>query len=162
MRRFGIVVLAAVTLLGASKPVSAAMEVTLAVSPRASIVGQGVEVLMRTYLPISWNDLGMVPPSAYPLRPGLAYVLWPLPDYPFGVVARDDEGTELAVGMTLDPSDPTLWRGTFRPDHAGAWEVCVTNFEPDSRWTCATLDVAAASPWTSPGARRADPSPNGP
>jgi len=107
---------------------SAAVEITLSVSPGEGIVGRPTEVLVRTYAPIGAADLGLPTPSfSYPAPSGLWNVLYPIPDYPFDVAARSPTGEATKVDLVRDPSDASLWRGTLTPDTPGEWSVTVSN-----------------------------------
>ncbi len=133
MHRLASIALIIVTLLGVPSSASAALQVTLAVSPSGPMAGSTMEILLRTYVPIgTWTELGFEPTEPWPFVPGLAYVLWPMPDLPFEVVAARADGHEqVDVAMTRDSVDTTLWRGTFIPTTAGTWVVVVAGFPDD-------------------------------
>jgi hypothetical protein len=132
----------------------AALDVALAVSPSTAHVGQPVEVLLRTFVPIA-PELGFGLPSPdarYPVASGLWNVLYPVNDYPFDVAAEHDDGTVITVSLTRDPSDATLWRGFFVPSRAGTWNVRVRNFPAGSAVGVMVSDGPAASAAPSAGA----------
>lgn len=124
----GLVLAVAASLL-MSGSASAALEITLSLSPREGIVGRPVEILVRTYVPIGAAGIGLSTPSLpYPAASGLWNVLYPIPDYPFDVTARSPAGEAIPVSLVRDPADASLWRGTLVPDTAGEWSVAVANF----------------------------------
>jgi hypothetical protein len=127
----------------------AALEITLSVSPAEGIVGRSIEVLVRTYAPVGAGDVGLPTPSIpYPAPSGLWNVLYPIPDYPFDVVARSPTGANTKVVLARDSSDASLWRGSFTPDAAGEWSIGASNFptmEP-TRLLVRPGEVAPQSP----------------
>ena len=134
----------------AAGPSEAALESAVSVSPSSGTVGRPVEVLVRTFIPISADGLDLPAPSlAYPAPSGLWNVLYPVGDYPFDVVARPPTGDEVEVRMVRDPSDASLWRGAFTPTAPGAWSIMVRNFPT---YAPTTIEVAAGDPsfgsWT--------------
>lgn len=131
------------------------MQVTLTIAPASVVVGKPAEVLLRTFVPTGWEELGMEAPGSWPFVPDTAYVLWPVPDYPFSVVAQADDGAEIPLVMTLDPVDPTLWRGVFVPDTPGMWRVRATNFpesDPGANVTFAVVPAPASTSLAPAGA----------
>ena len=119
-------VLAAAFIAG---PSAAALEIAVSVSPARGMVGRPVEVLVRTFVPIGVQDVDLPRPSlAYPASSGLWNILYPVSDYPFDVVARPPSGDEIEVDLVRDPSDGSLWRGTFPPTAAGIWSIVARNF----------------------------------
>jgi len=119
------------TLLGSAltaQPLLAAVEVAVSVSPAEGVVGRPIEVLVRTFTPIAAGDVSIPAPSlSYPAPSGLWNVLYPIPDYPFDVVAQTN-GASVAIALTRDPDDASLWRGTFTPTSAGEWRIVLRNF----------------------------------
>ncbi|HEY7935966.1 MAG TPA: hypothetical protein VID26_02445 [Candidatus Limnocylindrales bacterium] len=125
-------------------PTLAAVDVAVAVSPSQGTIGQPVEVLLRTFVPEPIGDTSLpIPSLAYPVASGLWNVLYPVADYPFDVLARADDGTSIAVSLTRDPSDATLWRGTFTPTASGSWTVSVRNFPAGTLGASARLVVTS-------------------
>ena len=123
--------------LGAATAVRAAGEVVVSASPSDVRVGQPLEVLIRTFMPIPREGTLAVddPREPYPGPSGLYNVLYPWDDYPFDVVAKHEDGTEIPVTVARDPSDSTLWRGVTALPTAGRWTIWVRNFpntEPGS------------------------------
>ncbi len=132
----------------------AAGEVVVAVSPSEVEVGEPVEVLLRTFVPIDRQGIlpGSSPREPYPAPSDLWNLLYPWDDYPFDVVAQHDGDADVAVQLARDPSDSTLWRGTVSLPSAGTWTIWVRNFpgkEPGST-TSVTVrpgpSAATASP----------------
>lgn len=126
-----------VLMLATTGGVLAAGQVVVSASPSEVRVGQAVEILARTFLPIQREGTLAVsdPLEPYPGPSGLWNVLYPWDDYPFDVVAQHEDGTELGVTLARDPSDSTLWRGFVSLPKAGPWTVWVRNFpgkEPGS------------------------------
>jgi len=116
----------------------------VAVSPSQGTVGQPVEVLLRTFVPEPIDDTSLpIPSLAYPVASGLWNILYPIADYPFSVVARADDGTSIAVSVARDPSDATLWRGTFTPTASGSWTVSVRNFPAGTPGASARIVVTS-------------------
>lgn len=134
--------------------VRAAGEVVVAVSPSEVEVGEPVEVLLRTFVPIERE--GTLPQSSvrepYPAPSGFWNVLMPWDDYPFGVVAQHDGDVDVAVQLARDASDATLWRGSVSLPNAGTWTIWVRNFPGKEPGSTATVTVrpggsaATASP----------------
>jgi len=121
----------------------AAMDVVVTVSPARVAMGDTVEVLLRTFVPIALDDLAMPTPSGpYPVPSGFWAVLYPFPDYPFRVIATAEDGSSTSVTMALDRTDVTLWRGSFTPCLPGAWTVTVANFSVDTPGATADLVVS--------------------
>jgi hypothetical protein len=142
MRRgSGAVFLALLAVIGLSGNAGGAMTVVVAVSPSEGVVGRPVEVLLRTFVPMGADDA--LPPVPYPVGPGLRNVLYPFPEYPFDVVARAGDRTTVQIGPSLDPADPTLWRGVFVPTKTGEWTVIVRNFPPSEPGASVRLSVVA-------------------
>ena len=112
----------------AAQPMAAAMEIAVSVSPAQGLVGRPIEVLVRTFIPIG-ADLAVPAPSfTYPAQSGLWNVLYPVADYPFDVVARSPAGETVQIELVRDPTDGTLWRGSFTPTSAGEWSIEMRNF----------------------------------
>jgi hypothetical protein len=133
-----------VAIASSAGPTRAAVDVAVAVSPAHGTVGQPVEVLLRTFVPEPIGDTSLpIPGLAYPVASGLWNVLYPIADYPFDVLARADDGTSIAVSLTRDPSDATLWRGTFTPTASGSWTVSVRNFPAGTLGASARLLVTS-------------------
>lgn len=116
--------------LALAAEVRAAGEVVVSVSPSEVEVGEPVEVLLRTFVPIERE--GTLPQSSvrepYPAPSGFWNVLMPWDDYPFDVVAQHDGDADVAVQLARDPSDSTLWRGSVSLPSAGTWTIWVRNF----------------------------------
>jgi hypothetical protein len=132
----------------------AAGDIAVAVSPTSAIVGQPVEVLVRTFLPIDQRDLTLPvesPLEPYPVPSGVWNVLYPWPDYPFDVVARHPDGTEIQLPLVRDPADATVWRGTVSLPKAGAWTIWVRNFQHKELGSTAAVTVVSGSPTTVAG-----------
>jgi hypothetical protein len=128
--------LLAVTLVTAPAA-RAAGEVVISASPSEVPVGQPLEILLRTFVPIPREGTLTMPDpiEPYPAPSGLYNVLYPWGDYPFDVVAEHEDGTEVQVAVVRDPSDSTLWRGITSLPKAGPWIISVRNFpktEPGS------------------------------
>jgi hypothetical protein len=140
--------------LATAAEVRAAGEVVVAVSPAEVEVGEPVEVLLRTFVPIGRQ--GILPQSSarepYPAPSGFWNVLFPWDDYPFDVVAQHAGDADVPVELARDPSDSTLWRGFASLPSAGTWTIWVRNFpgkEPGSTTTVTVRPggpVATASP----------------
>lgn len=122
--------LIAVTLATASGA-RAAGEVVVSASPSEMRVGQPVEILVRTFVPIQRQGTLAVPDprEPYPGASGFWSVLYPWDDYPFDVAAQHEDGTEVLVKLARDPSDSTLWRGVASLPKAGTWTIWVRNFK---------------------------------
>src|SRR5207249_3129482 len=116
-------------------------EVVLAVSPSEVAVGEPVEVLLRTFVPIDRH--GTLPQASarepYPAPSGFWDVLMPWDDYPFDVVAQREGNADVQIRLARDPSDSTLWRGTVTLPSAGTWTLWVRNFPEKAAGS--TLDV---------------------
>jgi hypothetical protein len=126
--------------LAAAAEVRAAGEVVLAVSPSEVEVGEPVEVLLRTFVPIQREGVlpGTSPREPYPAPSGFWNLLYPWDDYPFDVVAQHEGDSDVTVSLARDPSDSTLWRGSVSLPTAGTWTIWVRNFpgkEPGSTTT---------------------------
>jgi hypothetical protein len=94
--------------------VRGAGEVVVAVSPSEVEVDEPVEVLLRTFLVVGRSDLSLPfesPVEPYPVASGVWNILYSWPDYPFDVVAQHEGDADVAVSLTRDPSDSTVWRG---------------------------------------------------
>jgi hypothetical protein len=115
-------------LLMVAGPAGGAAEVALSASPAVAVVGHPVEVLVRTFVPIGQGDLDLpVPTVIYPFPSGFWEVLYPIPDYPFNVVADANNGERINIELARDPADATLWRGSFTPARSGEWTITVRN-----------------------------------
>ena len=126
-----VAALLGMTLAAAStaQPVLGALEIAVSVSPELGTVGRPIEVMVRTFEPIGGEDVSLpVPSMAYPAPSGHWDVLYPIPDYPFDVVARPRTGDIVSVTLSRDPADASLWRGSFTPTIGGDWLVTVRNF----------------------------------
>lgn len=112
-----------------AEPVAAALEIVVSVSPAEGTVGRPLEVLVRTFVPVGADDLALPQPShRYPTASGLWNVLYPFDDYPFDVVARSAAGEDVQIVLTRDPTDASLWRGSFTPSTVGEWSIVMRNF----------------------------------
>ena len=110
-------------------PALAAMEIAVSVSPTDGVVGRPVEVLLRTFVPYGRDAIDLPVPSVpYPAPSGHWNLLYPVADYPFDVVAEADDRATVAIAVSRDPADATLWRGTFTPTTDGTWTIWVRNF----------------------------------
>jgi hypothetical protein len=119
------------------------MEIAVSVSPAEGFVGRPVEVLIRTFVPFGQEAIDLpVPPVPYPAPSGFWNVLYPVADYPFDVVAEADDRTSVAVAVSRDQTDATLWRGTFTPRRAGTWTISVRNWSVGTPGASARLRVA--------------------
>ena len=131
MRVLASVGLLAVTLATASAA-RASGDVVVSVSPTSVVVGQSVEVLVRTFRVVDRGDLSLPfesPLEPYPVPSGVWNILYPWPDYPFRVVAEHEDGSRVDVPIMRDPSDATLWRGATILTEPGAWTIKVLNAE---------------------------------
>lgn len=140
--------------LAAAGTVRAAGDIVVAVSPTSTTVGQPVEVLVRTFLPIGQRDLTLPvesPIEPYPVPSGVWKVLYPWPDYPFDVVAQHADGTEVRLPLVRDPADATVWRGIVSLPKTGAWTIWVRNFQHKELGSTAAVTVGSGSPTTVPG-----------
>jgi hypothetical protein len=111
---------------------SAAGDVVVAVSPTITAISQPVEVLVRTFRPVDRSGLELPfesPVEPYPVPSDVWNVLYPWPDYPFDVIAQHEDGTELQITLTRDPSDSTVWRGSVTLPKVGSWTIWVRNFQ---------------------------------
>lgn len=143
-RATGGIVFVVLTASAFARPVSAALEVGVSVSPAEGVVGRPVEVLVRTFVPIGAEHLALPDPSIdYPVASGVWNVLYPIADYPFEVVAQHGDGTTLAIALSVDPADGSLWRGTFTPSRAGEWTVVVHNLAPGQPGAAVRMSVTA-------------------
>ena len=168
MRVLVSVGLLAVTLATASEA-RAAGEVVVSASPSEIRVGEPLEVLVRTFVPIQREGTLALssPREPYPGPSGFYNVLYPWDDYPFDVVAQHEDGTEVPVTLARDPTDSTLWRGVASLPKAGTWTIWVRNFpnkEPGSTTVVeaqagpsASIEPAAGSTQTAPGSIEALP-----
>jgi hypothetical protein len=144
----------------------AAGEVVVAVSPSEVGVGQPIEVLVRTFVPI--EPEGTLPQSSarepYPAPSGYWNVLMPWDDYPFDVVAQHEGDADVSVPLARDPSDSTLWRGTVSLPTAGTWTIWVRNSpekEPGST-TIVTVRPGGPAATPSPASIESTTSPGSP
>lgn len=129
--------------LSLASDVRAAGAVVVAVSPSEVGVGEPVEVLLRTFVPIERQGIlpGTNPREPYPVSSGYWNVLIPWDDYPFDVVARHDGDADVPVILVRDPSDSTLWRGFVSLSSAGMWTIWVRNFPGQEPGSTATVTV---------------------
>ena len=139
--------------LAMASELRAAGEVVLALSPSEVEVGEPVEVLLRTFVPIARQ--GTLPQSSvrepYPAPSGFWNVLMPWDDYPFDVVAQHDGDADVAVSLARDPSDLTLWRGNVSLPSPGTWTIWVRNFPGKEPGSTTTVTVRGGSaPTASP------------
>jgi hypothetical protein len=134
-------------MLATATAVRAAGAVVVEASPPLVRVGQPLEVLVRTFVPVQRDGTLAVPSprEPYPGPSDLYNVLYPWDDYPFDVVAQHEDGTELAVKLTRDESDSTLWRGFASLPTAGTWTIWVRNF-PTKGPGSTTIVKAEAGP----------------
>ena len=124
----------------------AAFEVVVSASPADVLVGQPLEVIIRTFVPVQRDILDVADPrEPYPGPSGLWNVLYPIEDYPFDVVAEHEDGSEVPVTVVRDPSDSTLWRGIVSLPRAGTWIVRVRNFPASAPGTTAVVHAAAGT-----------------
>ncbi|HEV8490063.1 MAG TPA: hypothetical protein VGQ58_09785 [Candidatus Limnocylindrales bacterium] len=125
----------------------AAGEVVVSTSPSQVPVGEPVEVLIRTFMPIAREGVLAMPDpgAAYPGPSGFYNVLYPWPDYPFDVIAEHEDGTDAAVTVARDPSDPTLWRGVTRLPKAGTWTIWVRNYPTKGPGSTTVVSAQAGS-----------------
>jgi len=125
------------------RPAIAALEIVVSVSPTEGVVGRPVEVLIRTFVPFGQEAIELPVPSVpYPAPSGFWNVLYPVADYPFDVVAVAEDGTTVAVFISRDPADATLWRGTFTPPKDGMWTINLRQFQAAGARASARLRVA--------------------
>lgn len=138
----------AVTLATASAA-RAAGDIVVSVSPTRVAVGQLVEVLVRTFRPVEQSGLPLPfesPVEPYPVPSGVWNILYPWPDYPFDVVAQHDDGTEVQLTVTRDPTDSTIWRGTVSLPKGGTWTIWVRNFQHKELGSTAVVTAQAGPP----------------
>ena len=142
MRVFASVGVLAVTLATASVA-RAAGEVVVAVSPSEVRVGEPVEVLLRTFVPIQREGVlpGTSPREPYPAPSGFWNLLYPWDDYPFDVVAQHEGDPDVPVSLARDASDSTLWRGFVSLPKAGTWTIWVRNFPGKELGSTTTVTV---------------------
>jgi hypothetical protein len=122
----------------------AAGEVAMAVSPSEVVVGEPVEVLVRTFRVVDRSELSLPfesPIAPYPVSSGVWDILYPWADYPFDVVAQQSGEADVAVKLARDPSDSTLWRGTITLPSAGTWTIWIRNFPGKEPGSTATVIV---------------------
>ena len=122
----------------------AAGEVVLAVSPSEVVVGEPVEVLLRTFRVVDGSELSLPfesPMAPYPVSSGVWDILYSWADYPFDVVAQHSGDPDVAVKLARDPSDSTLWRGTTSLPSAGTWTIWIRNFPGKEPGSTATVNV---------------------
>ena len=148
-RRLVRLIGAVIASMAMASAVSAAGEVVVSASPATVRIGEPVEVLVRTFIPIDRSGALPLPDprSPYPGASGFYDVLYPWDDYPFDVVARHEDRTELPVVVARDASDSTLWRGTVALPKAGGWTIWVRNFqhqEPGSTAMVTAQDATAS------------------
>jgi len=127
--------------------VRAAFEVVVSASPSEVRVGQPLEVLIRTFVPVQRDILDVADPrEPYPGPSGLWNVLYPMEDYPFNVVAEHDDGSDVPLTVVRDPSDSTLWRGIVTLPKPGTWTIRVRNFPASAPGATTVVRVGAAPP----------------
>jgi hypothetical protein len=144
-------------MLATASVARAAGQVVVAVSPSEVPVGEPVEVLLRTFVPIQREGVlpGPSPREPYPAPPGFWNLLYPWDDYPFDVVAQHEGDTDVPVSLARDASDSTLWRGFVSLPKAGTWTIWVRNFPGKELGSTTTVTVrpgesaAPASPASS-------------
>jgi hypothetical protein len=127
----------------------AAGEVVLAVSPSEVVVGEPVEVLLRTFRVVDRSDLSLpfeTPIAPYPVSSGVWDILYPWADYPFDVVGQHSGDVDVVVKLARDPSDSTLWRGTMSLPAAGTWTIWIRNFPGKEPGSTATVIVRPGGP----------------
>lgn len=125
----------------------------VAVSPTSATIGQPVEVLVRTFLPVDQRGLALPvesPVEPYPVPSGVWNVLYPWSDYPFDVVAQLSEGTEVDVKLARDPADATVWRGIAVFPKPGSWTIWLRNFQHKEVGSTAEVTVHGEPPSSSP------------
>jgi hypothetical protein len=133
--------------LALATEVRAAFEVVVSASPSEVQVGEPLEVLIRTFIPVQRNILDVGEPrEPYPAPSGLWNVLYPTEDYPFDVVAEHEGGSEVAVTVVRDPSDSTLWRGIVSLPSAGTWTIRVRNFTAGAPGATTVVHARAGTP----------------
>jgi hypothetical protein len=139
-----------VTSLATAAEVRAAGEVVVAVSPAEVEVGERVEVLLRTFVPIErQGTLPLLSPrEPYPGPSGFYDLLYPWDDYPFDVVVQHSGDADVTVELIRDPSDSTLWRGTMSLPSAGTWTIWVRNFPGKEPGSTTTVTVRGGSATT--------------
>ncbi len=127
-----VVGLLAVTFVPATRA-WAAGEIVVAASPSEVRVGEPVEILLRTFVPVQREGVlpGTRPREPYPVASGFWDLLYPWDDYPFDIVAQHEDGTEVPVNLARDPTDSTLWRGIVTLPMVGMWTIQVRNFRHD-------------------------------
>lgn len=129
----------------------AAVEVVVSASPADVRVGQPVEILVRTFVPIQREGTLAVPDprEPFPGSSGLWNVLYPLADdYPFDVVAQHENETEVSVTLARDPSDSTLWRGVMSLPKAGTWTIWVRNSPNKAPGSTTSVKVGEGPPFS--------------
>jgi hypothetical protein len=137
-----------VVTLATATTARAAFEVVVSASPSEVRVGQPLEILVRTFVPIQREGTLAVPDprEPFPGSSGLWNVLYPMADdYPFDVVAQHEDETEVSVTLARDPSDSTLWRGVTSLPKAGTWTIWVRN-SPNKAPGSTTVVKAEAGP----------------
>jgi hypothetical protein len=131
--------------LMAAPDTSASGEVVLTVSPLAPTVGEPVEILLRTFVPVEQADwtigLPTSPERSFPAASGVWDVLYPWPDYPFDVVAQHNDSPDIPVRLSRDNADATLWRGEVTFPASGSWTIWVRNYVCDHPGATATVTV---------------------
>ena len=131
----------------------AAGDVVVSVSPSIVIVGQPVDLLVRTFRVVGTGDLSLpfeTPIQPYPVPSGVWNVLYSWADYPFDVVAQHEDGSEVQLAITRDPTDATLWRGVLSLPTPGTWTVWIRNFQHKEAGSTAVV-TAVAGPAASAG-----------
>jgi hypothetical protein len=121
-------------------------EVVVTVSPSEARVGQQVEVLLRTFVPVTAATSGLPSPRpGYPAPSGLLNMLYPWDDYPFDVRAEIDDQA-VRIPLVRDVHDSTLWRAVWTPTTSGTWTVRCYNFPTGHPGASTTVRIIDAGP----------------
>ena len=135
----------ALAVMSVAGSAQAAVTVAVSVSPSEGVVRRPIEVLLRTSAPVGEGVAALpVPSLPYPAASGLWNVLYSIADYPFDVVAKSEDGTPIAVLLSRDRSDATVWRGTFTPTESGDRTVVARNFPTGEPGASARISVASS------------------
>ncbi len=135
-------------MLATASAAGAAGEVVVSASPSEVRVGQPIEILVRTFVPIQREGTLAAPDprEPYPGPSGFWNVLYPWDDYPFDVVAQHEDGTEVPLALARDPTDSTLWRGFTSLPKAGTWTIWVRNFPSKGPGSTTVVKAEAGPP----------------